>query len=864
MNPLPIDPALPEITETLRRARSLVLVAPPGSGKTTRVPPALLRAGLLSRENPAVVLLQPRRVAARAAAHRIAEENGWRLGEEVGYQIRFEKRVGPKTVLKVETEGVLNRQLVADPFLEGVGAVILDEFHERSLHTDLAIALLREVRETVRDDLLVVVMSATLDAGPVARFLGDCPVVTAEGRTYPVDVTYRPAVKPGAAETVAAAVEEALRGSDGSGHVLVFLPGVEEIRRAAARLEPLAHREGLLVLPLHGSLSGDEQDRALKPTDRRKVILATNIAETSLTIDGVTTVIDTGLARFASDDPARGLDRLELGRISRASAAQRAGRAGRTAPGRCVRLWSEREQRGMAESDPAEVARVDLASTVLTLHAWGATDPARFGWFEAPPSDRLDAAERLLGLLGALDADKKITPLGRRLLSVPAHPRIARLLLAAAEAGYPREGAAMAALLSEKDIALTERSSGPGAASGPRAKGRGSSDLLERLDLLHEAESRRFAPGLRDQGVDPHAARRVAKARDDFARLARRLHGPGAPPDADGPDDATMLRWVLLAYPDRVVRRRGGEATGVMVGGRGVRLAPESVVRDDEFFLALDPREDRRGAGAALEAKVRLASAVRVEWLEELFPEAVRRDRTVRFDDERQRPVAVTSLWYRDLLLREDRNAKVEPSEASEALAAALTPRAAEFVREDEQAAAWLARLAFLRRAQPEAGWPALDEDDEALAGVVADACAGKRSVDDVRGVPLVPLLRSRLPHPLARALDEFAPEALAVPSGNRIRLTYEADRPPVLAVRLQELFGLAETPRVAGGRVPVLLHLLGPNYRPVQVTDDLKSFWATTYFQVRKDLRARYPRHSWPDDPLSARAESKGGRRSS
>jgi ATP-dependent helicase HrpB len=849
MNVLPIDSMLPDVLATVRSARSLVLVAPPGSGKTTRVPPALLRAGILSERNPSIVLLQPRRVAARAAAQRIADENGWSVGREVGYQIRFEKKIGLNTRLKVETEGILNRQLVADPFLEGVGAVILDEFHERSLHTDLAMALLKEVRETVREELILIVMSATLDAGPVARFLGDCPIIEAKGRTFPVEITYRPTLKPAAAESVAAAVEETLKDGNESGHVLVFLPGAEEIRRAAWMLESLAARENLLVMPLHGSLPGEEQDRALRPSERRKVILATNVAETSLTIDGVTTVIDSGLARFASDDPARGLNRLELGRISRASAAQRAGRAGRTAPGRCLRLWSEREQRGMIENDPPEVARVDLAATVLTLHAWGATDPARFDWFESPPIQRLAAAERLLGLLGALDEEKKLTPLGRRLLAVPTHPRIARLLLAAAEEGHARAGAALAAILSEPDFVRLD----PGSAQ------RGSSDLLARLDRLNEAEARRFAPLLRERGIDPNAARRVARARDDLARSTRHIHTH----QESEPDEETMLRWVLLAYPDRVVRRRGSELTGVMVGGRGVRLDGSSIVREEEFFLALDPREDRRGAGAATEAKVRLASAIRVEWLEELFPDALRRARTARFDEERQRAIGVSSVWYRDLLIREDRQASLTPAEASAALAEALAANALAFVHTDEAAAAWLARLAFVRKAFPEADWPALDDDETALAEIVADACAGKRTVDEARAVPLVPLLRARLEYVQSRTLDEMAPEALAVPSGNRIRLIYEPGRPPVLAVRLQELFGLAETPRVAGGRVPVLLHLLGPNYRPVQVTDDLASFWASTYFQVRKDLRARYPRHAWPDDPHIARAEAKGGRRS-
>ena len=856
MKPLPIDSRLPEILALLRAHRRLVLVAPPGAGKTTRVPAAIVRNGLLSSEHPILVLLQPRRVAARASAARIGEENGWALGEEVGYQVRFERRVGPRTRLRVVTEGILNRQLVADPFLEGVGAVVLDEFHERSLDTDLALALLREVRESVRDDLMIVVMSATMDAAPVARFLGDCPVLEVEGRAYPVEVGYRPTLHPASAESVAAAVDEAaVSRPDDRGHVLVFLPGVEEIRRASARIAPLAERNGWLVSPLHGSLPSEEQDRALRPTERRKIILATNVAETSLTIDGVTTVIDSGLARYASYDSSRGLDRLELGRISRASANQRAGRAGRTGPGRCFRLWSEREQRGLAEADVAEVLRVDLSATVLALHAWGLADPGRFSWFEAPAPDRLADAERLLVQLGALSAaGGTMTALGKQLLALPVPPRVGRLLLAARGDGHLREGAALAALLSEKDLVMTE---------GPRvSSGRGTSDLLARLDLLAEAERARFRAQLRSRGLDPSAARRVAQVRDDLYRLGKRLPGPSRPDaDAGEPDEETMLRWLLLAYPDRVARRRGpNEATGVMVGGRGVRLAAESVVRESEYFLALDPRESRRGG--TLEARVRIASAVRVEWLEEFFPDALRRERVVRYDLERERVVGVHSLWYRDLLLREDRNATVEPSEASAALGEALKATASSFFRDDEAASAWLVRLDFLKRAMPDSDLP--DIDDEALAELLASACVGKRTVEEVRRVPLVPLLRARLSHAQAKRLDEQAPEALTVPSGSRIRLTYPPDRPPTLAVRLQELFGWTETPRVAGGRVPVAIEILGPNYRPVQVTIDLRSFWSNTYFQVRKDLRARYPRHAWPDDPLNARPEAKGGRRSS
>lgn len=853
MTVLPIDSRLPAIIASVREHRSLVLVAPPGAGKTTRVPVALVGSGILAAQHSNLILLQPRRVAARASAERIADENGWALGEEVGYQVRFERRIGPRTRIQVLTEGILNRRLVADPFLEGVGAVVLDEFHERSLHTDLALGLLREVRETVRDDLILVVMSATLDAGPVARFLGlpDEAVMRVEGKSYPVEVVHRPALRPASAEEIVAAVEDAHSAGSEAGDLLVFLPGAEEIRRAKARLAPVAERLGRLVLPLHGTLSAEDQRLALRPSDRPRIILSTNIAETSLTIDGVRTVIDSGLARFASHDLARGLDRLELGRISRASATQRAGRAGRTAPGRCVRLWSERQHRGLAESDVPEVHRVDLSATVLALHAWGVTDPRRFGWYDPPAEERLAASELLLRRLGALDESDRITELGRQMLALPVHPRLGRLLIAAARGGFLEAGAALAALLSEKDLVAGSPGGGP-----PPARGRGQSDLLVRLDLLAEAERARFAARLRERGIDPSAARRVAQVRDDLIRTGRRILGArSAVPRAVDADDERILRGVVLAYPDRVVRRRGVEATGVMVGGRGVRLAPESVVRDAEFFIALDPREDRRGG--TLEARVRIASALTLEWLEELFPGSLSRERSVRFDEARQRVVGVSTISYCGLPLREDRNAPVDPLAAGTALAEALGPRASAFFREDEATANWLARLDLLDRAMPELDWPGFD--DQALGEILGEACAGLRSVDELKRVSLVPYLRARLGHALNRILEEHAPESLVVPSGSRIRLQYEPDRPPVLAVRLQELFGWTDSPRLAGGRVPVLFHLLGPNFRPVQVTDDLRSFWTTTYFQVRKDLRSRYPKHAWPEDPLTARPEAKG-----
>ena len=923
MLPLPIDPYLPEITSRLRGSRALVLVAEPGAGKTTRVPPAILRANLLPREHPNLVMLQPRRVAARAAAQRIADESGWELGREVGYHVRFDRKVGPQTRLRVLTEGILTRQLLDDPFLESVGAVLLDEFHERSLHTDVTAALLREVRQTVRDDLVLLVMSATLDAEPVATFLGGCPIIRVPGRTFPVRITYSLPSGEKLPDRVAAAVREVIERGTGDPQcdtgvppvpatlkdqrspvlhhrshgrdarvtlddILVFLPGADEIRRTMHGLEPLAQTHDLLLLPLHGSLSPEDQNRALRPAPRRKVILATNIAETSLTIDGVGTVIDSGLARVAGYDPQRGLDRLDLKRISKASATQRAGRAGRTGPGRCVRLWTQREEAAMADFELPEIRRVDLAGTVLALHAWGKPDPRSFGWFEPPPEQTIRSAERLLAMLGALDNETNgsITPLGRAIVDLPAHPRLGRLLLGAAELGMLEQGAAVAALLSEKDI-LAPTFEGP-RPTGPTTQGR--SDLTCRLELLALAEHSRFSPSLRDRGVDPAAARQVARTRDDLLRVARHLNprrgteegahteerghshfrsGGEAPEKVNVPfvSDGALLKLPLLAYPDRVCRRRSSDpSAAVMVGGGGVRLAPESVVRQSEFFLALDARADERSAKR--EALVRVASAIDVQWLEQLFPQSTRTGRFAVYDAPRRRASGRLRVAYRDLVLREAETGELDPDAAAAALREALLPQAESLILSDEQLAALAQRLSFLEHLLPGHLWPregfgraAFDE-----RSLVADACAGAVTLDDVKR-NLRNLIEANLTHDVRRVLSEHAPEALVMPTGNRIRLDWstasvEPLRGPTLSVRLQELFGWTDTPRVAGGTVPVRLELLGPNYRPVQVTEDLRNFWATTYFQVRKDLRARYPKHSWPEDPLSAKPEAKGGRR--
>jgi ATP-dependent helicase HrpB len=850
MNQLPIDSSMPYIIEQLAK-RSLVLLAPPGSGKTTRVPPALLRSGLLSAEYPSVVVLQPRRVAARSSAARIADEQDWVLGEEIGYQIRFERRLSGRTRLRFLTEGVLTRQLLADPFLEGVGAVILDEFHERNLNSDLALGLLRQVRREVRPDLILVVMSATLEPLQVSDYLDGCPIARVDGGLYEVSVQYRPLSRPADAALIAPLIEERLSEKHDSGHLLVFLPGFAEIRRLARRLEPIAAGAEAVVLPLHGSLSALEQDRALGPSERRKIILSTNVAETSLTIDGVTTVIDCGLVRNVSYDGARGIDRWETSPISRASADQRAGRAGRTGPGTCIRLWSERDHRGRAEFEQPEIHRVDLSSSVLALHAWGVRDPATFDWFDAPKPERLAEAERLLRLLGAVDDDPpRITPLGEAILALPVHPRLARLLVAARRCDRARDGATIAALLSEKDIRLNETRERTESKGGRRLANGSGSDILDRLDLMAEAEAAKFAPSLRSRGIDPTAARQVARLRDDLlGRASGRAHRAKA--SAYDTDDE-LLKCVLLAYPDRVVRRRGLPGTGVMVGGRGVCLGPESSVRDADLFVAIDAREDRRAG--VLEAKVTLASMARLEWLEELFPALVRQQRKTRYDESRRRVVSTNQLWFHDLLLREDVIASTEPLIAGAHLAGALRSQAASFFWSNPNAAQWLSRVDLLQRSLPELGWP--EFSDQLFAELLDTVCEGKSRLEEAERTDLVPYLQSRLTPSQNRELQESAPLMLSLPSGRPARLAYEAGRAPILSVRLQELFGWTETPRLARGRVPVLLHLLGPNNRPVQITDDLNSFWTTTYHQVRKDLRRRYPKHSWPEDPFQAQAE--------
>lgn len=881
LKPLPIDEVLPRITAALASpaedggSANVVIRAPTGAGKTTRVPPAVaaLLAELAEAAGPGaprqVVMLEPRRIAARAAARRMAQEGpGWSLGREVGYQVRFDKKAGDDTRILVVTEGILVQRLQSDPFLEGVGAILFDEFHERSLQADLALAMARRVQLQARPDLRLGVMSATLDPAPLQVFLGDCPGVESEGFLHPVEIDWLDPTDrrlravdatPGRAHPVDISriathgVRRMLERVDGD--VLCFLPGVGEIHRVAEDLEPDAARLDLLVAPLHGSLPPQEQDAVLSPADRRRVVLATNVAETSVTIEGIEGVVDSGWARVMRFDPASGLDRLELARISRASAAQRTGRAGRLGPGRCLRLWSEHEHRGLPAREAPEIARVDLAGAALQLLAWGEADLDAFPWFAAPEPAALATALELLELLGGV-GPQGVTELGRAMASIPAHPRLARLLVEGHRLGHPRPAALAAALLAERFPIRRKRGAGPPPPS--------RSDVLDAA----EAVERFSGGGSWTPGLSPSAARFVLRARDQLAGQARSLgrDSAKAPGRVTSADEA-VLRALFAAFPDRLCRRReAGSPRALMVGGRGVELDDSSAVRRADLFVAVELTERRGGGGqggGGGDARVRRASMVEEGWLPE---ERIDTATEVIFDPERQRVVAVRRTRFEDLVLDEV-EIPIRPgdadltTEAARVLAeAAATAPEAALPLDDEAVASFLTRLRSLAGWRPELELPTFEGDE--LAGLLPSLTHGRRSFDDLRRAPLLDVLRGLLDHRQASALERDAPERIQVPSGNQIRLAYEPGRPPVLAVRIQEMFGLTETPRVGGGRVPVLLHLLAPNMRPQQVTDDLASFWENTYPEVRKELAGRYPKHPWPEDPLSAEPQRRPGRR--
>jgi len=796
---LPVDDVIPEILDAVRSRRALILSAAPGAGKTTRVPPALAADG-------PVIVLQPRRVAARSMARRIADEQGWTLGREVGWHVRFERKFSADTQVLFATEGILTARLQQDPLLSGFRTVVLDEFHERSVHADLGLALARQAWHA-RDDLRIVVMSATLQADPLAVFLGGCPRIVVPGRLHPLAIDYRPS------QPVATAAGELVKETAGS--VLCFLPGAPEINRALPDVRALVG-SGIDVVALHGSLTAEDQDRAIAGDGRRRVILATNIAETSLTVPGVTAVVDTGLHKIARYDEDRGIDSLELERVPLDSAEQRAGRAGRVGPGRARRLWDQVDR--LRPHGEAEIHRVDLSDAVLDILAWGG-DPATFEWFDAPAPERVNAALRLLAYLGAI-RDGKVTPAGQRMKRIPLHPRLARMLI---ESGGSREVALACALLSERH-------------SSARHPVTTSSDLLSAVD-----DERALPPHVRDVG------RRLQQLAADAAE---------PPARRDGDRERAFLRAIFAGYPDRVARRRGpGSPKFLLASGHGAVLGRDSGVRDAEFLVAVDVQ-----AGAT-EATIRMASAIEGEWLGR-GPHGsashgwhgLHESKTVHEFDPASGRVRATERESYGAIVMVERPAAVDPEIAATLLAEAY--RAREWSEADTQL---FRRLRF-------AG---LAIDDRAL---VDAASAGCRALDEIDLRAALDRLPRRSPSDggphgsgggsVTRDLDRLAPETLAVPSGRTARLHYQEDGSVIAAVKLQELFGLAESPRLGPRGQSVVFELLAPNGRPVQTTRDLRSFWDTTYQEVRKELRGRYPRHPWPEDPWTAPPTARTKRR--
>ncbi|MBB6099027.1 ATP-dependent helicase HrpB [Deinobacterium chartae] len=806
--------ALPQLRDALRGSGLALLQAPPGAGKSTVLPLELLHEPWLAGRR--VVMLQPRRVAARAVAARMAELLGETVGETVGYRVRFESRSSARTRLEVVTEGILTRQLQRDPELAGVGLVIFDEFHERSLQADLAYTLCREVQGALRDDLRLLVMSATLSADLPARLGADLPVIRAEGRPHPVELRYLEADPQGPiAPTVARAVAQALERHPGD--VLAFLPGVGEIR-AVARLLEERHPE-VRICPLYGDLPLDEQRRALlpDPQGRRRVVLATSIAETSLTLEGVRVVVDSGYARHAVFDPRSALTRLVTGRVTADSAAQRAGRAGRTAPGVAYRLWSERTQALLPPARPPEILEADLAPLTLELAQWGVRDAAELAWPDPPPARALEAARDLLLRLEAIDADGRITGRGARMLELPTHPRLAHLLLEGQAMGLAALACDVAALLEERDP--LEREAG--------------ADLTRRVEALRAWRR----AGARGEGVLARIER--------LSRQWRAQLRVGPEDAAPRPQDVGAL--IALAYPERVARRREQDRHRYrLAGGRGVRLEESDPLSGSDWLAVA-----QLDAGAE-EGRVYLAAE-----LDPTALEAHARDlEVVRWDARAGTLVAQRERRFGELIISTRPLNEVPPAQRLTALLEALRTEGLGLLNWTPQARQWQARVLSLRSWRPDEAWP--DVSDSGLLASLEDwlgpQLGAVRRREDFARIDLEAALSALLPWPLPRQLDELAPARLTVPSGSAVRLEYAPDgSAPVLAVKLQELFGLADTPAVNGGRTPVLLHLLSPAGRPVQVTQDLRGFWERGYFEARKELRGRYPRHPWPDDPWTA-----------
>jgi ATP-dependent helicase HrpB len=821
---LPVEDILNDLDKALSETGTAVLKAPPGSGKTTRVPLALLDRSWLKGQT--ILMLEPRRLAATNAARYMASLRKESVGDKIGYAIRYERKIGPQTRLEVITEGLLVRRLQNDPELQGVGLVIFDEFHERNMQADLALALCREVQHGLRNDLRILVMSATLDAEPLAKMMGNCPTITAEGRSYPVAVDYLGDMeRHRVAEATTLGVRHALKETRGD--ILAFLPGAGEIRRCHEQLRDLSTQ--IDVRPLYGGLPFADQEAAIIPGRKRRVVLATNIAETSLTIEGIESVVDSGWERRPRFDAARGMTRLETLRISRASAEQRAGRAGRLGPGRCFRLWTEGTHGALLPYAPPEIRQADLTPLALELAQWGTHKVSELSWLDLPPAGHMVAARQLLTNLGALDKHFRQTALGRKMCRYPTHPRLARLLVTAVEMNCQGLGSDLVALLSERDLLSRSRHA---------ANSTGASDLIERLEVLRHDQSPRTA-----------AVQRAATYWRKLTRAGRE--------NTYDPEKIGLL--LASAYPDRVALRRKAEKNRYLLrNGQGAILAPESVVRDSEWLVAVETVSRKNG-----EDEIRLASSLNRDTIEELFGDQLEWLREAGWDDQANR-VIVREVRRLGKILLQERPAKPTTEDTLPALFDLIRRQGLEILPWTRDTRQLQARAAFLHRHLTGESWKGWSDEAliEALEDWLAAFLVEVNSRNGLKRINLAAAMKARIGWNKLKELDRMAPEKLEVPSGSRIRVDYMAEDLPVLAVKLQEMFGLAETPTLADGRVPVVIHLLSPAGRPLAVTRDLKSFWNTVYPEVQKEMKGRYPKHPWPDDPWNSIATKRTKRR--
>jgi ATP-dependent helicase HrpB len=840
---LPIFEVQQQLLETLARQKRVVLTAPTGSGKSTQVPQILLDGGLLGPRQ--ITILQPRRLATRMLATWVARARNVKLGAEVGYQMRLDSVTSLATRIRYVTEGVLLRQILTDPELNGISAIVFDEFHERHLYGDITLARALQIQESARPDLIIIVMSATLDVAVVQKYLDPCAVLSSPGRAYPVAVEYLSKPRTDAPIWELAVKElQRLLIEHGQGDALIFMPGAYEISRTVQAARGALGRE-FVVVPLHGQLPAAEQDAAVARYDRRKVVVTTNVAETSLTIDGVRLVIDSGLARISRYDPYRGINTLLIEKISRAATDQRAGRAGRTAPGHCLRLWTAHEHAALPAQELSEVKRLDLSEVILTLKASGISDLKNFRWLEPPEPRALERAETLLTDLKATDAaTSAITPLGRRMLAFPAHPRYARMLLAAQEYGCVRAVALIAALTQARDLLVRRPGNQSETARDELFEVETESDFFVLMRTWQYAERNRYdIERCRRMAIHPHAARQVGSLFEQFLRIAVE---EGLDIAEKPLDSAALQRCVVLGFSDQIAKRLDGVSLrcDLVHGRRGV-LARESVVTAPLFAVS-EAREVESGGGKnrSLNVVLNLATAVKEEWLRELFPGDFTENRAVVYDAELRRVVARNETRFRDLLLDEKLSGDPLLEEAARILAREVIAGRCVLKNWNETVEQWILRVNRLREWMPELALPGILEEDR--AAMVEHICHGAFGCKEIAERKVLPLVKSWLSREQQRWVDEYVPDRIQLPHGRPVKVVYSVDGPPAIAARIQDLYGIKEGLWLANRRVPIRIEVLAPSNRPVQVTENLAVFWRETYPKLKQQLQRRYPKHEW------------------